>query len=169
MAYVGYEYYKSIYGDKALPEADFSRLLWECEKRVNNLTTGVDGVRKLRKAFPEDEDDAEAVRRCICKCVEIAGQIEAAEQRIKDSQATITREDGTISSALVTSRSAGSESMSFATGTGASLGNTLIDSVLADKAAQEKLYVDIVQEYLSGVADANNVNLLYAGVYPARM
>jgi hypothetical protein len=59
--------------------------------------------------------------------------------------------------------------MSFATGTGASLGNTLIDSVLADKAAQEKLYVDIVQEYLSGVADANNVNLLYAGVYPARM
>lgn len=166
MAYVDYEYYKSIYGDKALPEADFSRLLWECEKRVDNLTTGVDGVRKLREAFPEDEDDAEAVKRCICKCVEIAGQIEAAEQRIRDSQATIMREDGTVSSALVTSRSAGSESMSFASGSGSSLGSTLIDNVLADKAAQEKLYADTVREYLSGVTDANNVNLLYAGLYP---
>lgn len=33
--------------------------------------------------------------------------------------------------------------------------------------AQEKLYADTVREYLSGVTDANNVNLLYAGLYPA--
>ena len=29
MAYVNYEYYSSLYGNKAIPETDFNRLLWD--------------------------------------------------------------------------------------------------------------------------------------------
>ena len=43
---------------------------------------------------------------------------------------------------------------------------TLIDKCLADKEAQKQLYSDTIRDYLSGVADANGVSLLYMGMYP---
>lgn len=166
--YVNYEYYKSLYGDKAIPESDFNRLSWDACRKLDIVTTGIDNVKKLKVAFPADEDDAETVRRCVCKLVEIASEIEQAEERIKSSQGYITREDGTVMSKQVASVSAGTESISYAMGSASSSGSTLIDNVLADKTAQEKLYQDTVREYLSGVADANGVNLLYMGRYPYR-
>ena len=45
MAYVDYEYYKPLYGEKALAEADFTRLLWDAEREIDKATSGVDGVR----------------------------------------------------------------------------------------------------------------------------
>lgn len=168
MAYISYEYYKSLYGDKAIPEADFNRLSWDACRKLDVATTGIDNVKKLKVAFPVDEDDAETVRRCACKLIEIASEIAAAEERIKSLHGLVEREDGTVTSKLVSSISAGTESISYATG-GTSGGSTLIDSVLADKGAQEQLYRDTISEYLSGVADANGVNLLYMGKYPYRL
>jgi len=43
---------------------------------------------------------------------------------------------------------------------------TLIDKCLADKEAQKQLYDDKIRDYLSGITDANGVNLLYMGIYP---
>jgi hypothetical protein len=43
---------------------------------------------------------------------------------------------------------------------------TMIDKALSDPAVKEKLFRDTIREGLSGVADANGVNLLYMGVYP---
>uniref|UniRef100_A0AAU8B1B2 Head tail connector protein n=1 Tax=Dulem virus 35 TaxID=3145753 RepID=A0AAU8B1B2_9CAUD len=166
MGYVDYEYYNSLYGDKAIPEADFNRLSWEACRMLDKATTGIDNVRKLKVAFPTDEDDAETVRRCACKLIDIANEIAAAEERIRSSQGLIQREDGTVINKLVASVSAGTESVSYATGSGNSSGSTLIDSVLADKGAQEQLYRDTIREYLSGVTDANGVNLMYMGRYP---
>lgn len=170
MAYVNYEYYSELYGDNAVSESDFNRLLWECEKRVNNLTTGVDGVRKLKIAFPTDEDDAEAVMRCICKLVEIAAKIEAAEAALSEATGYITDEStGTVRGKVITSKSSGSESISYSAGSTTSGSTaTLIDKALADKDIQDRLYRDTITEYLSGVSDANGINLLFAGAYPAR-
>ena len=39
---------------------------------------------------------------------------------------------------------------------------------MADAAQKERTIREIVKEYLSGVADANGVNLLFMGVYPVR-
>lgn len=164
MAYVDYEYYKSLYGDKAIPEADFNRLSWDACRKLDIATTGIDNVRKLQVAFPTDEYSAETVRRCACELVRIAYELEQAEERVRASQGYITREDGTVISKQVASVSAGTESISYATG-GSSGGSTLIDTVLTDKVAQEQLYKDIINEYLSGVEDANGVNLLYMGRY----
>ena len=75
MGYVTYDYYKSIYGEDSMPETDFNRLSWEACRKVDTLT-----LNKLKFAFPTNEEDVEAVRRCVCKLIEIAGQIECEGQ-----------------------------------------------------------------------------------------
>lgn len=158
MAYVDYEFYKTIYGD-TMPETDFNRLEYESRRKVDNLTFG-----KLKFAFPTDEDAIEAVCRCVCKLINIAWQIETAEKRISDAKGYEVNQDGSLRGKIVTSVSSGSESVSY---TAKTEQNTLIDTVLTDKAAQERLYCDTVKEHLSMVADSNGVNLLYAGIpYP---
>lgn len=162
MGYVTYDYYKSIYGEDSMPETDFNRLSWEACRKVDTLT-----LNKLKFAFPTNEDDVEAVRRCVCKLIEIARQIEAANKRVSEGQGYITDESGTLRGKVVSSVSSGSESISYTAK--AEGGSTLIDAVLSDKAAQERLYHDTVREYLSLVPDSNGVNLLYAGIpYPRR-
>ena len=99
--YVDYEYYKTLFGEKAIPETDFNRLVWDSCKKIDNATTGVDNVKKLKIAFPTDEDDAEAVKRCVCELLTIAYKIEQAEARVETSQGYITLEDGTVMSKQV--------------------------------------------------------------------
>lgn len=163
MGYVTYDYYKSIYGEDSMSETDFNRLSWEACRRVDTLT-----LNKLKFAFPTNEDDIEAVRRCICKLIEIAGQIEAANKRVSEGQGYVLDEaTGAMRGKTITSKTSGSESLSFSAKAEGS--STLIDAVLSDKAAQERLYRDTVREYLSLVPDSNGVNLLYAGIpYPRR-
>ena len=156
MAYIDYEYYKSLFGEKTIPEADFNRLVWDSCKKIDNATTGVDNVKKLKIAFPTDEDDAEEVKRCICELLSITYKIEQAEARVEASQGYITLEDGTVMSKQVASKSAGNESISYVTSSNTGTA-TLIDKCLADKEAQKQLYSDTIRDYLSGVADANGV------------
>lgn len=167
MTYIDYTYYKSLYGEQALEEADFNRFVWEVCKKLDNETSGVDGVKKLKIAFPEDEEDLEAVKRCICKMIEIANNIETARNRVKEAQGYVLRDDGSLQGKVVTSVSAGNESINFSSN-GSSANVTLIDKALADSTVEKKLYTDTISEYLSGVTDANGVNLLYMGAYPYR-
>lgn len=160
-SYVDYEFYKDLYGENAMPEPDFKRLSWEAQKHVDDRTFG-----KLKFAFPTNEDDAEAVKRCVCKLIEIASAIESANKRINDAQGYVSDDNG-IHGKVISSVSSGSESISYTAKSES--GSTLIDAVLSDKAEQDKLYADTVKEYLEGVPDANGVNLLYAGIpYPGK-
>ena len=162
MGYVTYDYYKSIYGEESMPETDFNRLSWEAFRRVDTLT-----LNKLKFAYPTDPDAIEAVKRCACKLIEIAYQIEAASKRVSEGQGYVIDESGALRGKVVSSVSSGSESISYTSK--AESGSTLIDAVLSDKTAQEKLYRDTVRECLALVTDANGVNLLYAGIpYPVR-
>lgn len=162
MGYITYDFYKSIYGEDSMPESNFNQLSWEACSRVDKLT-----LNKLKFAYPTAPDAVEAVKRCVCKLIEIAGQIEAANKRVSEGQGYITDESGALRGKVVSSVSSGSESISYTAK--AEGGSTLIDAVLSDKAAQERLYRDTVREYLSLVPDSNGVNLLYAGIpYPVR-
>lgn len=163
MAYIEYSDYTAIYSE--LSEADFNRLQWLAEKRLDNLTTGVDGYAKLKEAFP-DGDDGEAVKRCLCELIHLSYQIEEAENRIRTAQSLITNADGTVNGAVISSKSSGSESVSYAAINSSTTGSTLVDAAVSDKTVQQQLYTDTVREYLSGVHDANGVNVLYMGPYP---
>lgn len=169
MAYATYEDFKSLYGDDKMDEAGFSRLSWEAEQLLDTATTGVDGVRKLRRAFPVEEHDVQAVRRCVCALIDILRQLDEAAESIRKAQGLVENADGTFQSRLVASRSSGSESISYATGTAARAGGTAIDTAISDQTARARLLDDTVRRYLSGVPDANGVNLLYLGQYPVKL
>lgn len=161
MAYADKTFYTAIYGE--IDGAVFNRLCWAACRKLDTATTGVDSFKKLRNAFPVDADDVETVKRCVCELIHLMWQIETAEQTANQGRGYTETANG-LQSKVVSSVSAGNESISYATGSiGAA---TLIDKALVDKSVKDKLFADTITEYLSGVADANGVNLLYMGPYP---
>lgn len=162
MSYITYDYYVSIYGSELITSEEFNNIAWQAERFIDKHTTGVDGVKKLRVAFPADEYDKECVRRCAAQLVNFMGQINAAEKRandVRELEKTATGMHGKVISSI----SSGNESITFATGTQSA---TFVDNALTDNALRNAALADIVRENLSGVTDANGVNLLYMGVYP---
>lgn len=167
MAYVDYEYYKSLYGEqKAIPETDFNRLLWDAEREIDKATRGVDGVRKLQVAFPTSDYDAEAVKRCVCSLVEFLNQIETAEQNANSLGQYTERADGSLQGKVVSSVSAGNESISYAVGKSA---DTAISNAIKDLHSKDVAVYQFITSRLRGVSDANGVNLLFGGRYPYRV
>lgn len=154
MAYIDFAYYTSVYGD--INEPVFNRLVWDAESKVDNATTGIDGVRKLETAFPTSAGDAERVKRCVAKLVNLMYQVETAEQ----SASRVQTENG-VRGGVISSISAGNESISYATG-----GATMAEKAVTDRSVLDRSCRDTIREYLSGVTDANGVNLLYMGEYP---
>lgn len=163
MGYIDYEYYGSTYEGVPLEENKFKKHLFKVCRILDNETTGADGVKKLKVAFPKIEEDAEIVKICICNMIEIAEAIEKAKTQISLSNGYVQREDGTVVNKKVSSVTSGSESISYYTGNGSS---GIIEKAAMDPMEENKLYRNIIAEYLSGVADANGVRLLYMGRYP---
>lgn len=161
--YVDYEYYSSLYGEKAIPKADFERLSWDAEREVDKATSGVDGVRKLRVAFPTSDYDAEAVKRCVCALIEFLKQIEDAEHNANSIGQYTERADGSLQGKVVSSVSAGNESISYAVGKST---DTAISNAIKDLQSRDMAVYQFITSRLSGVSDANGVNLLFGGRYP---
>lgn len=159
MAYVDIEAYKELYGE--IDEKNFNRLLWEASRILDSETTGVDGYRKLKYAFPTDEEDSEAVKRCLCVIINTMHRVELAEAAAQNL--FVEREDGTVVGKVVASVSSGSESISYSTNTSA---GTVLDKIVSGALEAVNVYRGTIRSYLSGVVDANGVNLLYGGVYP---
>lgn len=164
MAYVTYQEYTAVYGDKAIKEADFNRLLWDATRLMDANTTGIDGYKKLKNAFPTDADDAETVKRCIYKIITILHLVEDVETSATNSHGYVTKEDGTVVGKVVSSVSSGSESISYASGSSAN--ETVYEKAAVDLDFRNTLLINAVREFLSGIRDANGVNLLYMGRYP---
>ena len=166
MAYVEYTYYKALYGTNAVPETDFNRLSWEAERAIDKATSGVDSIRKLKVAFPIIEEDVETVRRCVCALVDFLSQIESAE-RVANAVGTYTeRADGSLQGKVVSSVSAGNESISYAVG---KTMDTAVSTAISGTQNKEQTINEFIVGRLSGVTDANGVNLLYMGRYPYRV
>lgn len=161
MTYVDYEYYYSIYGESGINEAEFSRVLWDAEREIDKATSGVDYVKKLRVAFPKTENDAETVRRCVCELVNFLYKIEEAEKNAFLGHQYIERPDGSMQGRIITSVSAGNESVSYGNAS-----ENIISKALKSVEEREKVIYSFVSSRLRGVPDANGVNLLYNGVYP---
>lgn len=151
MARASYEDYKALYGEDEMDQAAFDRLVWEARKVMDDVTTGMDGVRKLTVAMPEDEKGAEAVRRCELALVRRLGQMES-------TQGSVIRADGTVTGKVITDLTAGAESVRFAAPEGQA----------SSEEERRRTLRQTAERYLAGVADKNGVPLLYAGFYPRR-
>ena len=163
MAYIDYEYYKSLYGDKEIPEEVFNRLLWDAEREIDKATSGVDGVKKLKIAFPIDEEDAEAVKRCISELVNFLYKLEEAENNANSLGQYAETEDGSLKGKVISSHTAGNETISYAVGKSS---ETAISTAIKSVKDKEMVVYQFITSKLSGVSDANGVNLLFAGRYP---
>lgn len=162
MAYVDYEYYKTLYGEKAISETDFNRLLWDAEREIDKATSGVDGVRKLQVAFPINSYDAEAVKRCVCALVDFLNQMDTAERNANSVGQYTERADGSLQGKVVSSVSAGNETISYAVGKSA---DTVISNAIKDLQSRDKVVYSFIASRLAGIPDANGINLLYMGPY----
>lgn len=144
MAYLKMDEYIALYGE--ISSEVFARLEAAARRKIDRMTTGVDGVRKLKYAFPTDEDDISVIRHCAAALIHAM----LDEQAV----AAVTETENGVHSNVITSVSAGNESIHYA-----SVG-------AGTQAEKEAVYTDIIREWLSGVPDANGVNLLYMGPYP---
>ena len=157
--YITFDEYTALYD--RVEENAFSRAAFDACRYMDKMTTGVDGIRKLQKFFPVSQYDSEAVKRCTATVVNLLVQIQEAEKSASMGRGYIQTENG-LQGKVVSSVSAGNESISYS----AASSKTAVDAVVADPAAKNRLVYQTIREYLSGVNDANGVNLLYMGVYP---
>ena len=136
--YIDIEYYQELYGE--VDEFLFERFCYEAQAKLDNATTSIWGVKRLKEFFPTDEDDAERVKRCLAKITNIL--ISANE----------TKEELT-KGGLVSSVNSGSESISY--------NNKELLEVTNEQLSRDVR--NTINEYLSGVTDVNGINLLYGG------
>ena len=157
--YISYSEYTALY--EPIEDKVFSRLAFNASRYLDRLTAGVDGVKKLMVAMPTDEADKASVTHCAAHVINILLQIEEAEKSASLGRGLIQAEGGARGK-VVSSVSAGNESVTYST----SAGNTAIDAAIGNAAERDKLICDTIRHYLSGVKDSNGVNLLYMGAYP---
>lgn len=159
--FADYQFFTALYGGKKIAEQTFNRLAWGAQNAIRYFTIGVDGVDKLEIAYPDNENAVEALKRCLCALVDFANEVELAQQALSFQQ----NADGTVSSKMITSRSSGAESISYAAAANATV-KSAAAAVAGSESKRRAAQYEIVKEYLSGIADANGVNLLYMGAYP---
>lgn len=161
--YVDFDHYKSIYGSRAIAEEDFIFFIRSAQRQLDLATTG-----KLKFAFPVDVNAAESVKDCLCELVNVLYKIAMIESSNLESQGTtIDETTGAIRGRVMTSKSSGSESISYSA-TAARADDSTYMRAAAEPNARKRLLKDTVDEFLTGVADNNGVNLLYLGPYPGR-
>lgn len=145
MAYADYEFYKNEYYGDTIAESDFPKWADRASRQIDVFT-----FRRLLSAYPPDEYTDKQIKLCVC---DLAQKMMETDKYLK---ASALNEEG--HSSIVKSVSAGSESITYATG------ETVYVSVIKDERSRTAFYRLTLTEYLNGLTDANGVCLLYAGV-----
>lgn len=155
MAYADYTFYKEKYYGTAIAQEDFDRLAEKASDKLDTMT-----FDRLVSGLPADERAAMKVQKAVCAVAEKLQEIEQAE-KVARAGGYITDESGNYVGNIVTSKSSGSESISFSA---TSSVKSAILSAAGDIRAQNRLCYDAAKEYLTGVTDDCGVLLLYAGL-----
>lgn len=148
--YADYTFYQNQYFGDVLTDDNAKKWLDRASDYVDVIT-----LHRLDKAFPTDEHDAIKVKKAVCA---VADALYFVDTQRRANSARIGA-DGKIAGA-VASMSSGKESISYATGSTASVYAMAASSA----AAQDSYLYSVAETYLANVPDANGTNLLYAGV-----
>lgn len=134
MGYTEYTFYKNKYYGDSIEESSFPKWESKATDKLNQLTFG-----NINDSTRSEYD--EQIQKATCALADLLYQIDFKTVHAADEKG-----------GNITSMSSGGRSISFGSN------ETLVDKVLGDKAAQNRLCYDAVCEYLSGTG------LLYAGV-----
>ena len=134
MGYTAFEFYRDSYYGDSIEESLFPKWEDRASMKLDQLTYGNINV-ETQAEFDEK------IQKATCALADLLYQIDYKTVHANDPK-----------NGNVKSMSSGGQSISFGTN------ETLVDKVLNDKTAQNRLCYDAVCEYLSGTG------LLYAGV-----
>lgn len=164
MAYTDFEFYATIYHGNVVPEADFPRIADRASDFLDVIT-----FDRLVDGLPDDERAKTKVQKAVCAVADKLYELELADKQALSAATggASSGESGGATSGVITSRSAGSESISYASPSEMANGAKTWSAVYqaaGDEQATNKLLYDTAKVYLTGVRDNEGVPLLYAGM-----
>ena len=167
MAYTDFEFYATTYHGNVVPEADFPRIADWASDFLDVIT-----FDRLVDGLPSDERAATKVQKAVCAVSDKLYELELAEKQALSAAAGGTSSStaggtGGVNAGVVTSRSAGSESISYASPSEMANGAKTWSAVYqtaGDEEATNNLLYSAARLYLTGVKDDKGVLLLYAGL-----
>lgn len=164
MAYTDFTFYENTYHGNVVPAEDFDRIADRASDFLDTIT-----FDRLADGLPSDERAATKVQKAVCAVCDKLYQLELADKQALSaaSGGISSGGSGGATSGVITSRSSGSESISYASpsemANGAKTWSAVYQAV-GDETLTNKLLYSAAKLYLMGVKDNNGVNLLYAGV-----
>lgn len=146
--YLTFGEYIQFYKD--VPEQEFNVYRIQAERMMDEVTTGIDGVRKLQEYYPTE--DAERFKLAMAETIN-----ELFNFAESDKACGYSSTDGTYKGRQIASVSSGSESISYTSGQ---------NSPYALHGAERTAHIMTnITSRLRGVRDSNGVLLLYRGSY----
>ena len=164
MAYKDFEFYATTYHGNVVPEADFPRIADRASDFLDVIT-----FDRLIDGLPDDERAKTKVQKAVCAVSDKLYELELAEKQALSAAAGSASSSGSggATSGVITSKSSGSESISYASPSEMANGAKTWSAVYqaaGNPQETNKILESAARLYLTGVKDNNGVNLLYAGV-----
>ena len=122
--YITYDEYTGLYG----PVENFNRLAADACRMMDKHTSGIDNVKKLKRFFPTDEDDAQTVKHCAAKLINLLAQIEEAEKSVSMGRGYTETANG-LQRKIISRVEAGNEAISYME---SNAGTSVIDKAVSD-------------------------------------
>lgn len=164
MAYTDFEFYATTYHGNVVPEADFPRIADRASDFLDVIT-----FDRLVDGLPSDERAATKVQKAVCAVSDKLYELELAEKQALSAAAGSASSSGSggATSGVITSKSSGSESISYASPSEMANGAKTWSAVYqaaGDEEATNNLLYSAARLYLTGVKNDKGVLLLYAGL-----
>lgn len=163
MAYSTFVFYEQTYHGNVVPAEDFDRIADRASDFLDVIT-----FDRLADVLPSDERAATKVQKAVCAVCDKLYQLELAEkQALSAAGGASFGGTGGVTSGVITSRSSGSESISYASPSEVANGAKAWSAVYqaaGDMQKTNKLLEDAARWHLTGVRNDDGVLLLYAGM-----
>ena len=164
MAYADFEFYATTYHGNVVPEADFPRIADRASDFLDVIT-----FDRLVDGLPDNERAKTKVQKAVCAVAEKLYELELADKQALSAAAGGTSSSGAggATSGVITSRSAGSESISYASPSEMANGAKTWSAVYqaaGNPQETNKILESAARLYLTGARDDKGVLLLYAGL-----
>lgn len=160
MAYADYDFYANDFLGSAVPVDLFPQMSERASAWIDTLTND-----RLADGLPTNERHQKRIKMAVCELAEVYYQLYLAETQGIAMATMEQKSDGTTG--IVTSKSAGSESISYATpqqiGSGAQSWSKIY-SVVGDRQKTNDLLLKTALPLLMGVRTDEGIPVLYAGV-----
>ena len=164
MAYTDFTFYENTYHGNVIPADDFERIADRASDFLDVITSD-----RLVDGLPSDERTATKVQKAVCAVSDKLYELELAEKQANAAAQAggSSGASGGVTSGIISSRSAGSESISYAslsdTASGAKNWSAVYQAA-GDETLTNNLLYSAARLYLTGVKDDKGVLLLYAGL-----